>query len=278
MKKKIISIVIAITLLLLSFYYTSKSIDIVKNIDPIMQQIEKNKEKYEIKPQNAIIKDNTIIPGISGKEVDKKISYSKMKRYGTYNESLTTLKKVEPQVSIKNNYDKYIIKGNNKIKQVSLIFKVLSRDELILITNYLIEEKVQGTLLIDEELLDQATDILESLDNYEIDLMYNKIATPEVASLNNYLESITGSKSKLCVAQEENIDLINSCKSNKIHTVKPNIVLNNNPTVTIKKDLKNGSIILVEINTRIKKELDYIVDYINSKGYSIVKLENLIKE
>ena len=56
-----------IVLLLFSFFYTNKSISIIRNQDPLMKEIIKNKSKFETKSVNAIIKDNTIIPGIKGK-------------------------------------------------------------------------------------------------------------------------------------------------------------------------------------------------------------------
>ena len=63
-----------------------------------------------------------------------------------------------------------------------------------------------------------------------------------------------------------------------MHTIIPNIYLNINPTVTIKKNISNGSIILVELSDDITKELDYIVNYIERKGYLITSLDKQIME
>ena len=137
MKNKIISIIITISLMIFSFIFISKSKDIVKNIDPIMDNINKVKDKYEVKPQDAYIEEDIIIPGVSGKIIDKNISYSKMKQYGAFNESFITIRNVKPNISIDNNYDKYIVSGNKSIKKVSLIFYIDNISNLKVITNYL---------------------------------------------------------------------------------------------------------------------------------------------
>ena len=71
-----------------------------------MLKIEKNTDKFTVKAIDATIKDNTIIPGLKGKTVDTELSYKKMKKYGAYNESLTTIKEVNPTISVKDNYNK----------------------------------------------------------------------------------------------------------------------------------------------------------------------------
>jgi len=114
--KKILTILIII----IGFIYTKNLVSVVKNYDDIMIKIKEEKDKYYIKPIEAIIENNTIIPGIKGKEVDINKTYSKMKRYGKYEESLIVLKDIE----VKNHIDKnrYIISGNKNKNMVTLIF------------------------------------------------------------------------------------------------------------------------------------------------------------
>ena len=138
-----------IVLLLFSFFYTNKSISIIRNQDPLMKEIIKNKNKFEIKSVNAIVKENTIIPGKQGKEVDLEKTYTKMKQYGTYNEALTVLKETKPTISIDDNYDKLITSGNKENKNISLIFKVekdTNINKLLSILNY---HNIQVTFFID---------------------------------------------------------------------------------------------------------------------------------
>ena len=74
MKNKIISILITLSLTIFSFIFISKSKDVVKNIDPLMDRIDKVKVKYEVKPKKAIINNETIIPEEKGRIIDKNIT------------------------------------------------------------------------------------------------------------------------------------------------------------------------------------------------------------
>ncbi len=277
MKKKIISIIIATSMLVFSFYYTYKSRDIVQKIDPIMLKIEKNTDKFTVKAIDATIKDNTIIPGLKGKTVDTELSYKKMKKYGAYNESLTTIKEVNPTISVKDNYNKYIVSGNKKKKQVSLIFYIENISDLILITNYLDKERVAGTLLINTNLLDYEQEI-QKVKHNEIELLFNKTTQVEISQYSNYFYSITGKKNLFCISNDYNDELLKICRKYKMHTVMPNLDISNNSVSNIKKRLNNGSIIYMEISDSVKKNIDYIIFYIKSKGYSIVSLDNLLVE
>lgn len=271
-----IKLLLGVLLALFSFYYTAKSIDLVKRIDPIMERIEKNQDKFNISPINARIVDDTIIPGLKGKKVNINLTYNKMKEYGTYNESLTILKDISPKVSIKNNYDKYIISGNKKKRSVSLIFHIDDLDKYKIITNYIELEHLQATLLIDSDIIEYLDE--NNLSKYNIELNYKEINKVYISSNNSYIETITNKKNSYCITKKKNNKLLDICNKYKYQTVIPNIILNNNPTITIKKELSNGSIILVEITNDIKKELDYIVYYIESKGYMITMLDTLLQE
>ena len=99
----------SITLVILSFIYTEKTVNVIKEYDDIMISIKSENKNYRIDAVDAIIKDNTIIPGLKGREIDENKSYSKMKRYGSYNSSLLEYNEIIPSISIENNFDKYII-------------------------------------------------------------------------------------------------------------------------------------------------------------------------
>ena len=82
--QKLYKVVGVLLLGLFSFFYTEKVIDLIRESDPIMRNIKKSESDYKIDPVDAKIKDNKIIPGISGKVIDYDSSYKKMKKYGTY--------------------------------------------------------------------------------------------------------------------------------------------------------------------------------------------------
>ena len=147
--KKLISPIIIIMLLVLSFYYTNKSVAFLKNADPIMKEIKNTEKKYKIDPINAQIVGNNIISGKNGKTIDYEKSYNKMKCYGTYNESLTSLKDLEPVISIKNNYNKYIVSGNKLNRNIALVFTVKENENIERVLSILDKKNITATFFID---------------------------------------------------------------------------------------------------------------------------------
>ena len=67
-----------------SFFYTEKTIDVVKEVDDIMITLKEEEKKYNVKPENAKIDGQFMIPGISGKIVNREKSYEQMKPYGKF--------------------------------------------------------------------------------------------------------------------------------------------------------------------------------------------------
>lgn len=265
-----------IILLLFSFFYTNKSISIIRNQDPLMKEIIKNKNKFEIKSVNAIIKDNTIIPGKQGKEVDLEKTYTKMKQYGTYNEALTVLKETKPTISIEDNYDKLITSGNKENKNISLIFKVekdTNINKLLSILNY---HNIQVTFFIDGLYIENNN--INNLSNHQIELLSYNNTIDEITftSALSYLSYKTNKSPKYCL--EENNNIINLCKKLKLHTISPTIKIKKDPYKELKNNLSNSSIILVPINNQIYESLSTSILYIKSKGYNFLTLSDLLSE
>ena len=95
--------------------------DLVNRKDPLMNKINLLKDKYEILPVNAILEDNTIIPGIKGKSVNLDKSYENMKKSGIFREDYLIYNDILPSEMLSNNMDKYIIKGNDYNNRVALL-------------------------------------------------------------------------------------------------------------------------------------------------------------
>ena len=87
--KKFFEYIGLLTLIGFSFFYTERTTSVVKELDDIMIKIKAEAPNYYKKVEEAIIKDNTIIPGISGREVDINSSYSKMRKLGVFNDILS---------------------------------------------------------------------------------------------------------------------------------------------------------------------------------------------
>ena len=264
--------------LLISMYYTNTSINVLKNVDPIMQQIKKTSKKYTINPVDAIINNNEITSGSYGKEIDYKETYSKMKRYGKYNESLTVLKETKPTISIEKTYDKYLVKGNQNNRNISLVFKITEEDNIDNLLKLLEEKNVQVTFFIDGTLLEKNINLITKLSNHEIEILsYNNKQDEELMKTTiDYLETITNRKANYCYTEIEDDNLLNICKKNKLHTIKPTIIIEKDMLKNIKKKVEKA--IVITINNYNDKELITSINYLKSKGYNLVTLKDLFNE
>lgn len=279
MLKKISKIALILLLSIFSFYYTNKSIEIISIQDPLMKEIKDKNNKYNIEPTNAIIKDNTIIPGKNGKEIDYETTYKKMKEYGNYNELLMTLKETKPTISIDDNYDKYIIGGNKERKSVALVFKIEKTfpKDIIKIIN---DKNITATFFIDGIYIENYYQELNKMNNFELELLnynadYEEI---EFTSSKNYLESIIGKKLKFCYSESEKDKVINLCQKLKMHTVIPTLKVKSNLYQEVKENLSNSIIISIPISSNTKYHLPTTIDYVKSRGYNFETLEKLLNE
>lgn len=264
--KNIFNYFFLISLVFFSFFYTDKVINIINKKDPLMVEITKQKDKYKVEPTEAIITENTVIPGIEGKEIDVNKSYEKMKTEGVFREQSIIYNKVTPTNSISNNKDKYIIKGNNNKQEVSIIVIVDKNNTIDKIYNI---DNI--TLFIDSKYL--TIDNLNKIKSKDIYSYGNKgVYNNELLLSDNTLIKRKNNKVPLyCLSKEKNEDTLNICNNNDMYVVIPNIV---GDLLNIKKSISKGSIILLEDLNNI----NLIIRYINSKGYQIVPLGTLLKE
>lgn len=278
--KNIINIFIVLLLLLFSFYYTDKSIQFIRETDPIMKQIKKNSNKYNVRSVNAKVMDNSIIPGVVGISVDYDESYKKMKSYGIYNESLTVFKEVKPSISVDDYYDKYIISGNGNSNNIALVFKILRGSDPSSIINILNSKNVEATLFIDGLWMENNVDYVKSLNNFEVELLSYDDRYDEMyfSSSLSSLNSLTNKKTKYCYAEYDNKVVLDICTKLGLHTIIPTIKVGNYPYNEIKSKLRNSDIISFPINSTTEVELSIVIDYIKQKGYNFVSLESLLSE
>ena len=270
---------IAIALLIFSFFYTNKAVELVQNADPIMKEIKASSKKYEVLPKNALIVGNKIIPGQNGLEVDYQESYQKMKKYGSYNEVLTTMKEMKPAISVNDYYDKYVVTGNSEIKEVALIFKVDKTTDVSAISNMLKNKSVVATFFIDGAVLENNLQSILDLKDYEIELLsYNGSYEGDFfISAKKYLEDITKKEAKYCYLDYDKEEVINLCSSLKMHTIMPSIKVDKNAYSEIKEKLSNSAIIAIPNNIPLTN-VDIAIDYLQKRGYKFQTVDNLISE
>ena len=272
-------ILILIIFTLISMYYTNICMEVLKEKDPIMQEIKSNMSKYEESANDANIIGNVIVPGHIGRRVNKNKSYSKMKKYGNYNETLTVMEEVKPELSVSNTFDKYIEKGNSNNKNVSFDFIYDENiDKVIKILN---SKHIPSTIFLDGIYLEN--DSLNGLKyngniNYEL-LSYNGEYDENLFKTSlSYLESVTKRSPRYCYSEVENPDVLNLCSKLKMHTIKPYIRIDENLLKEVKSSLSNSIIISIKSSSSNISELSSVIDYVISKGYDIVSLDNLISE
>lgn len=262
--KKFIERTFVILLISFSFFYTDKVINMINHKNPLMKEIEKLKSEYDILPVNAILDNDTIIPGIKGRKIDVNDSYDNMKIGGIFREEALVFKYIYPASSINNNIDKYIVKGNCNKKEVSVIVildnnidKINKIDNITVFVNHMDITNSNIKLLKDREIY-----------TYGNNGVYNKkILTND----NTLINRLSNNKSNYCLVKEKNDSILKLCSENGMYTVIPSIY---GDYYSIRNNLSNGSIILLNnINN-----IDVIVKYIESKGYEIVGLNKLLSE
>ena len=273
--KNIIKLIGLTCLVCFSFFYTEKVIDVVNEQDEIMIKLNKIKDNFGYKKIEAIINDDTIIPGIVGKEIDIDASYKEMKQVGIYKEMLLKYKDIELANKIENNLDKYIIKGNNEKKQISLITIIDSNYKLNLIDKI---DYVNLNLFVDYNIISNNISKLKK-NNFNIyNFANNGIYNKDIIIYTNNLIEKNYNKSQYCLALNKNKDTLDICSNSQMNTIIPNININNNLYKEIKNNLNKGNIIKIEVNNKNISELKLASEFIKSKGYKIVFLDDLLNE
>lgn len=278
--KRVFEIIGLLSLLCFSFMVTEKTSLVVKNTDELMMKIKKEAGNFKINSMDAIINDDSIIPGISGREVDIDKSYKNMKKYGIYNEELYVYKNVLPSISIEKNKDKYIISGNPQKRAVTLIFYLENNENIDKILNTLNNNSIKANFFVDEKWFSQNKDLILNLIN-EGHIIGNLSENLDYQNssfnyINTIIKSIGKQKNGYCyyTNKKENID---ACVLLDNYTIKP-LEIKNNYFKEIKNNLSSGNIFSFKISNQLNDEINLIINYIKSKGYEIINIDELIKE
>ena len=281
--KKFFSVIGIITLAIVSFIYTDKTIDVAKQFDNVMTTINEVSGDYYVDPIDGIIIDDILfIPGVSGREVDQNKSYKSMRKFGGFNKNLLEYKEIKPQNTLEDNLNKYIISGNKSKNMVSLIFIVSGNTNIDKVLSIVENKDVKVNFFVDGSWVEKNNELLKELidKKYTIgNLSYNMDYQNSAFSwIDTIIKRMSHEKYGYCYSVEENLDNLKLCAMNKNFTIKPSIVVRKYPLKEIKEQISNGSIISIPINSSVEEELPTIINYINSKGLKIVSLNELLKE
>lgn len=280
--KKFLSYLGALSLIMISFIISEQTVIVVKETDEIMTKIKEENQKYDQPSIDAKIENNTITPGLNGKKINIKKSYDQMKKIGIFNPKYYIYDDIIPEISIKNRYDKYIISGNKNKNMISLIFIIHENDNINNIISIVEKQNIKVTFFIDNEWLEKNNQLTLALigNGHTIGILNNNQdkGNKEFIWMNKILKEIGKQKNNYCYTEEENEKLIEECKKARNYTIKPNIIIKQRPLQEIKQQIRNGSLIAMKINSKTNNELELVINYIKSKGYSIVNITENISE
>ena len=280
--KKFFQMVGILTLMVGSFIYTEKVGTTAKLTDTLLTEIKSKKDGYKENAIEPIINEDTIIPGINGKEVDVNKSYEAMSRIGYFNDKLLVYKPLKVENTLDKNKDKYVINGNNTKMDVTLLFKVGNNNDITNIIKLLEVKKVKATFFIESK-------YLEKHHNQIIKLVQNGHTIGNLSNNEDYEDSdfiwmktiITNIGPQIynyCYTEKPNKKILKICSIQNSITIMPQIIIKNKPYLNIKKQILPGSIISLDANSELNSQIEVILNYITSKGYNIKSLEELLKE
>ena len=216
-----------------------------------MQSIKNVSESYHTESINcSIIEDTYIIPGYNGKYVNLDKSFYNMVTT-EYNEELLVFNQIKPNISLEDNLDKIIIRGNHNKQAVSLLF-----EDINYLSKYMLNKQYLVNILIEEETY---TDKYELINNSKQISTYKRIDK----KINN----------NLCYTNNNTIPTI--CKNKYIFTHSLEIN-HSNLSKQINK-ISSGDIILIK-DTITTKELDLIINQIKYRDLKIIPISKLISE
>ena len=280
--KKFFQIIGILTLMVGSFVYTEKVNTTVKLSDTLLAEIKSKKDGYKENAIEPIIKDNTIIPGINGKEVDVDKSYEAMSKIGYFDDKLLVYKPLKVENTLDKNKDKYVINGNNTKMEVALLFMVKSNDNISNIIKTLDSQNLKGTFFVESKYLEKHHNQIITLikNGHIIGNLSNNLdyEDSDFVWVKTILTNIGPQIYNYCYTEKPNKNTLKICSIQNSITIMPQIIIKNKPYMNIKRQLLPGAIISLDVNSSLNSELKIILNYIISKGYHIKSLEELLKE
>lgn len=256
-------------LALFSFYYTYKVSNIIKTNDPIMSRINNIEDTLIVSKIDPVIDDDMYLTGINGCIVNKEESYSKMKSNGEFNEDLIVMK----EDKVNDNLNKYVVGGNKLNRKVSIILTKYDNDD---INNFIKNSDIKINYFIDgNNIKNDISKLLNLTGNIYNYGRNNEYINKYILYDNTLIKSNFSNESKYCLVTEKDINTLKLCSKYNMKTIYENPIEDNILSV-VKDELSNGKIFL--INSNNYEEVKYSINYILSKGYKIVYLDELLNE
>lgn len=249
---------------LFSFYYTDKIITMSEHNNVIMNSIVEYASINDYKCKEGEITSDGIVLGLSGLSVNKNKSYSNMKGIG-FKKELIEYKNEECILSKKNNLDKYIIRGNNYLNNVSIVIDINDGKSFLKMMKIADNKGYILNLLFNYEMLNSNID---NISNYSNILFKGK----NREELNSFMKILHNEF--YCTNKDE--DIIEVCKNKKLSSINVINYIDKDLLINTKKILDKGVIIFIKENEFNLNELSATLNYIKSRGYNIVSINDLL--
>lgn len=278
--KKTFQMIGLISLTCFSFFVTEKTATVVNDMDEIMIEIKSKKNEYNSDSIDAIINDNTIIPGVSAKEVNVNKSYKNMKNNGYFSDKLFIYDYTKPKISLEDNIDKYIIKGNPSKRMISLIFIIEKDEDIKDLLNVINNYNIKVSFFVNYNWFTNNNELVGNLikKGHVVYPLMEDYKDSNFEWMDMVLKKINKQNFVFCYNTKTNQNNLDECILKNNYTIKPIEISENTPLLDIKEKLESGALLSLKVNKQIKKELSTIIIHIKSKGYKLVNLEENILE
>ena len=163
---------------------------------------------------------------------------------------------------------------------VSLIFKVTNDTNIDDILNIINNYNIGVTFFIDSNWFTNNNQLIQELikKGHNIGILMDDYSSSDYEWLDMVIKKINKQKNSFCYSIEDNENNLKSCIGKNNYTIRPIEISDKTPLVDIKEKLEAGSILSLNINSQVRKELSTIIIYIKSKGYNLDNLENHLLE
>lgn len=240
-----------------SFVYTEKIANLTLENNEIYQKINSEKDKYNEAFVNAQINDNYITPGLNGKMVNVKNSFYNMKDINAFNSYYLIYDTSYPEVTLENNKDKIVNKGNRYKKSVSFIIEYNEK-----IVKYFNDNNMEASILVNMDTF-KKNELLEQINN-EVDAYEDLDALINKYSKNTNICYVTSVNEKICRKKEK-------------YLVKTDKIVTNSSIISLKNNVEAGDIYYITKGTNLKN-IKVLINSINYKDLHIISLSRMLSE
>lgn len=273
--KKLFEYVGLTSLVLFSFYYTNKVVEIQNEKDPIMVSINEYANEINSKCVEGYITQEGVVLGINGTLVNKELSYSNMKGVG-YLEELMVFEEVNCIVTRINNIDYYIVRGNPNKKAISILIKVDTMSYLEQLVNLSENKKIKLAFIVNGDLLEQNKAYFNTLYKSGYDILYSGVTEKDFQKFKEIMKSFDSKYNTFCV-EEAGDFLKHECSKSKINTIKTEYAFNKEIFRNVKNTLDKGNLIIFNENKNVVNEFGITVNFIKTKGLDIISIKEHLK-